>query len=159
MTEFETLISSRSWSAYPWDYPSAIYLQFRSDSSAELTFGYGQTIYAVIKCRFALSEPNKLTLFYLDSPAYQRFKGFKPSPGCESRTLRYSLAQHTVAFEVPYEGPVMFHWRLTVDRSPFPDGRMLPDIPVPRDYYGYREELESDSETVVSNDVIGEAKY
>lgn len=151
MTQFETLISSRSWSAYPWDYPSAIYLQFRSDSSAELCFAYGQTVYAHIKCRFALSGANEITLFYLDSPPYQWFKGFKPSPGRESRSLRYSLAEHTVVFEEPYEGPVRYRWRLTVDKSPFPDGLMLPDVPVPRDYYGYREELESDSEAGVSN--------
>ena len=150
MTQFETLISSRSWSAEPWNYDSVIYLQFRSDSSAKLTFGYGQTIYAVIKCRFALSEANEMTLFYLDSPAYQLFKGFKPSEGCESRALRYNLAQHTVEFEDAYEGPVRFGWTLTVDESPFPNGLMLPRE-VPRDYYGYREELETDTEKVVPN--------
>lgn len=86
-----------------------------------------------------------MTLFYLDSPAYQWFKGFKPAPGRESRSLRCSLAQHTVEFEQPYEGPVRYRWRLTVDPSPFPDGLLLPDVPLPRDYYGYREEIESDS--------------
>jgi hypothetical protein len=51
----QTLASSRSWRATPGNYSSLRFLRFNADGFGELTYAYGQTIYAVVlthgRCR------------------------------------------------------------------------------------------------------------
>ncbi len=45
------VLSGSNWRATPSDYSSMRFLNFSEDGSGTLTYGYGQTIYAIIKCR------------------------------------------------------------------------------------------------------------
>src|SRR5690349_88808 len=79
------------WSATPWNYSSLRFLTFKSDGSGELMYGYGQSFYAVIQCRWEIVKPDCLLLTYLPSPPIQRFPGFTPSAENGSKELECKL--------------------------------------------------------------------
>ena len=56
------LSSARAWSATPSDYSSLRFLRFGPDGRAELTYFYGQTIYAVCECRWSVPAAGVLRL-------------------------------------------------------------------------------------------------
>jgi hypothetical protein len=69
-SEARILSASGSWRATPWNDSSLRYLCFLEDGAGEVIYGYGQTIYAVIKCHWAVTRPGMLHLSYLESPPY-----------------------------------------------------------------------------------------
>ena len=137
--DFQILISSRSWVATPWDYSSLRGLRFNDDSTGEFIFGYGQTIYAIIKCRFELSK-EILRLNYLESPASGRFQGYSPDESNQLKEINYKLSPEIVTgVESIVAREFKFNWTLTLEQSPFPEDLNFPyDIPLI--YYGHEEE-------------------
>ena len=134
------LIGGRgAWSATPWNYSSLRVLEFREDGSGRLTYGYGQTIYAIIQCRWEVPSPGLLRLTYLESPAYQRFQGFVPDPDQSVRDLGYSLMKGEVSGVESIVGfPYRFLWTLELSEPPWPSSLKLPQE-VPRVFHGHRQ--------------------
>lgn len=145
MLDQQVLSSSRAWCATPTDYNSLIFVRFRADGSGDMTFGYGQTIYAKIQIHFEIAEQGRMTIKYLRSDGNKYVPSFQPAPGCESKTISYSLKQGEVTGQAANSGPFTFHWTLKLSDSPFPEGLTLPDITYfrhtvfspPREYYGH----------------------
>jgi hypothetical protein len=135
--DLQLLTSSYSWRATPWDYSSLRFLRFQPDATAELVYGYGQTIYAIILCQFAVSTIGVLRLTYLESPAKQYFTGYTPQVGHDVKELRFTLTPGTVTgVESIVAHTYIFQWTLTFDQSPYPDDLVLP-YDVPLVYYGH----------------------
>lgn len=134
------LISSRSWSATPWNYSSMRYLQFREDGSAELIHGLGQTIHAKIRCRWVLPEAGKIRLTYEQSPPCGRFHAYAPEEQNRVRELAYTLTYAEVSgVESIVARPYLFLWTLELSEQPWPPELRLPHE-VPRVFYGHRQE-------------------
>jgi hypothetical protein len=112
---------------------------FFPDQRAELMYGYGQTIYAHLKCRFSVVTDTHLRFIFLPSPARQRFQGFTPEDGKDEHNVEYSLTQGRVTgVESVVAHSYTFHWMLELNRSPYPDGLDLP-YAVPLTFYGHEE--------------------
>lgn len=140
--DFEILTTSRLWTATPWDYSSSRWLRFKSDEISDCSYGYGQTIYAVIRFEFQITAQNTLRLTYLESPALAeglRFKGFTPSQNNLMKELNYELLEKVSVYSHQITGEEKkYHWILTLDNSPFPEELQFP-YEVPLEYYGHRE--------------------
>ena len=141
--DFQILTTSRSWRATPWDYSSLRFLRFNGDANAEFCYGYGQTIYAIIKCQFELTEQKIVRLSYLESPAYGRvFQGFIPTDANRMKDIPYQLTRETFAgVESIVAREFKFQWKLTLEKSPFPEEIQFP-YDVPLEYYGHEQQLE-----------------
>ena len=115
-------------------------IRFLEDASGTLTYGYGQTIYAIIKCRWVAPRAGVLNLTYLESPPHQFFKGFIPDDSNLSKELGYTLIEGEVeGVESIVARPFKFLWTLKLSTSPYPDGLQFP-YSVPQVFYGhYRE--------------------
>jgi hypothetical protein len=74
-----TILTTSGWKATPWIYSSLRVLSFRPDQLGTLTYGYGQTIYAIIECRWRIPDVGLIELNYLESPPRQAFRGFIPN--------------------------------------------------------------------------------
>ena len=145
MLDFDILTTTRSWVATPWDYNSCVALRFREDSSGDMMFGYGQTVFAKINFRFSLNTSNDLTFVYQDSPAYFYVKSLTPSGSRKSKTVHYSLEEGEITGEAANSGPFKYYWTLSLGKTPFPDELTLPHIrslgqvrPL-CEYYGHHE--------------------
>ena len=69
MNDAEVIRGGRGvWSATPWNYSSARFMMLQADGTGRLIYGYGQTIYAIILCRWEAPSPGLLQLTYLESP-------------------------------------------------------------------------------------------
>jgi hypothetical protein len=136
------------WSATPWNYSSLRSLWLTEDGSGELIYGYGQTSYARVNCRWEIVSPGQLRLTYLESPPYQRFRGFTPRDDTRERELGYVLTAGEVAgVEFIVGLPYRFRWTLELSEPPWPPVLPLPHE-VPRVFYGYREQVsEADAES------------
>jgi hypothetical protein len=135
------------WSATPWNYSSLRSLWLSEGGSGELIYGYGQTIYARIRCRWEVVAAGRLRLTYLESPPHQRFQGYTP-PGdkCE-RELDFVLTAGEVSgVENVIAQPYRFGWTLELSEPPWPPELPLPHE-LPRVFYGHREAVSApDSE-------------
>jgi hypothetical protein len=129
------------WSATPWDYSSLRSLWLRADGTGELIYGYGQTIYARINCRWEVAAPGRLRLTYLDSPPYQLFRGYTPPDDRRVRELGYALTAGEVSgVESIVARPYRFGWTLELSEPPWPPELQLPHE-VPRVFFGHREQV------------------
>ncbi len=127
------------WSATPWDSSSLRSLWLSEDGSGELIYGYGQTIYARIRCRWEVVSPGRLRLTYLESPPYQQFRGYTPPDDNHVRELGFVLTAGEVAgVESVVAQPYRFRWTLELSEPPWPSALKLP-YEVPRVFYGHRE--------------------
>jgi len=138
----DILIGGRGvWNATPWDYSSLRFLSFQSDGSGELIFGYGQAIYAVIKCRWKLASPGQLHLTYLESPPRLRFKGYHPREEFETRELELKLIAGEVAGADNICGlPYKYLWTLQLNEPPWPLDLEFP-YEIPRVFFGHRQDI------------------
>jgi hypothetical protein len=149
-TLFEVLTGCGGWTATPGDYKSMRSLRFAPDGTGQVLYGYGQTICAVIACRFAVIEPDWLEWVYLESPPYQWFKGFRPEDGNGRKALRAVLTAGEFTFsEAWVSHSSLFRWRLDLGGSPYPEGLSFP-YSVPTTFYGHgraipRVEAEAES--------------
>lgn len=141
-SDFEILTNSRLWVATPWLYSSSRWLRFKNNEISDCCYGYGQTIYAVIRFEFEIAAQDTLKLTYLESPALAdglRFKGFTPSPNNRTKELHYELTEKVSIYSHQITGEEKkYHWILTLNNSPFPEDLRFPNE-VPLEYYGYRE--------------------
>ena len=144
------------WAATPWDYSSMRHLWLSADGSGELVYGYGQTFYARINCRWEVESPGRLRLSYLPSPAFQAFRGYTPAGDEPSRVLDFVLTAGEVSGVESISGqPYRFLWTLELSEPPWPPELRLP-YKVPRVFYGYPEPVrKQDAEPDASRDVGG----
>ncbi len=125
------------WLATPWNYSSLRSLWLRPDGNGQLIYGYGQTFYAHILCRWQIPASGVLRLHYLESPAFgHRFTGYTPGPD-SIRELQYTLTPGDVAGSDDIVArPFRFLWTLKLSEQPWPLEVQLP-YEVPRIFYGH----------------------
>ena len=127
------------WAATPETYASCRFMRLGGDGGGDLIYGYGQTIYATILCRWEVPAAGVLRLTYLDSPAKLRFKGFTPTDESRVRELQYTLTGGDVSgSEDICSAPFQFLWTLQLSEPPWPPGLELP-YEVPRVFFGHRQ--------------------
>lgn len=132
----QTLATAGMWRATPGNYSSTRFLWLHADGTGDLVYGYGQTIYAFIKCRWEVASAGRLRLTYLASPPYQRFAGYTPPDNSGVRELGYSLTAGRVAgVEDIVPNPYEFDRTLELSEPPWPAELTLP-YEVPRVFYG-----------------------
>jgi len=132
----QVLAGSRAWRATPDNYSSLRFFQFAADGSGELTYAYGQTIYAVAQCRWELPVAGQLRLTYSGVPRGVLARTFALSDGNRVKELAYTLTAGRVAgVEDIVPNPYEFSWTLALSDSPWPAGLDLPHE-VPRVFYG-----------------------
>jgi hypothetical protein len=134
------LSSARGWSATPSDYSSLRYLRFRPDGRAELTYAYGQTIYAVCECHWSLPAAGALRLEGLTVTG-GRLRGYEPTAEERDRELAYRLTEVNESFPQPLTSrpPLECRWSLELSEAPWPAGLKLP-YRTPRVFYGHGPE-------------------
>jgi hypothetical protein len=132
----QILAASKVWSSTPDNYSSLRSLWLEEDGSGKLIYGYGQTIYALIECRWEVASPGRLRLTYLESPKYQHFAGYTPLPGQNVRELDYTLTAEKIT-GVQDVVPNQYHYDHTLELSapPWPAELSFP-YEVPRIFYG-----------------------
>jgi hypothetical protein len=143
-------------SATPWNYSSLRSLWLSEGGSGELIYGFGQTIYARIRCRWGVVSPGRLRLTYLQSPPYQRFGGYTPPDDRRVRELDFVLTAGEVSgVEGIVAQPYRFRWTLELSEPPWPPELQLP-YEVPRVFFGHREEVrKAQAEPGVAPDPAG----
>lgn len=131
------LSSTHAWTATPSDYSSLRFLRFGPDGQAELSYFYGQTIYAVCTCRWSVPAAGvlRLTEFAVTGG---RLQGYEPSTEERDRELAYRLAEVNESFPQPLrsEPPLECRWSLELSEPPWPAGLKLP-YRIPRVFYGH----------------------
>jgi hypothetical protein len=138
MSDVEVIRGGRGvWAATPWNYSSARFMMLQADGTGRLIYGFGQTTYAHILCRWEVPSAGLLRLAYLESPADGlRFKGFSPA-GDAIRELRYTLTAGRVSGEDDIVGRTYTYlWTLELSEPPWPAGLQLPHE-LPRKFFGY----------------------
>lgn len=131
------VLTASAWKATPSDYSSLRVLRFEEDGSGTLTYGYGQSIYAIIKCRWSVPRAGVLELTYLESPPYQHFKGFAPEDGNRTKELGYTLTEGEVeGIQSVIARPFKYLWTLELSGSPYPEGLQFP-YDAPRIFHGH----------------------
>lgn len=143
MGDAEILLGGRGvWTATPWNYSSLRALWLREDRYGELIYGYGQTIYARVNCRWEVVSARRLRFTYLESPPFQCFPGYTPADGDRPRELGYVLTSGEVSGIESVVGlPYQFDWTLELSEPPWPPGLRLP-YEVPRVLFGHRREVD-----------------
>jgi len=132
----QILGSSPTWRATPGQYASLRSLRLRGDGTGDLIYGYGQTIYAVIQCRWEIPSAGRLRLTYLESPAFQLFRGYSPRAETRDRELTYTLTEGRVAgVEDTVPNAYEFNRTLELSEPPWPLELDLPYEP-PQVFYG-----------------------
>jgi hypothetical protein len=132
----QVLATAGKWQATPGNYSSLRALWLQADGAGDLIYGYGQTIYAFIKCRWEVVSAGRLRLTYLESPPFQRFAGYTPPDVARVRELSYTLTAGRVAgVEDIVPNPYEFDRTLELSEPPWPAGLNLP-YEVPRVFYG-----------------------
>ncbi len=141
--DFEILTTSRLWVATPSDYSSSRWLRLKSDEISDCCYGYGQTIYAVVRFQFEITTQNTLKLTYLESPPLSEtshFRGYIPTTSNSTKEFNYQLVEKVTDGSHAITGKKFkHHWILTLDKSPFPEEIQFP-YEVPLEYYGHRED-------------------
>ena len=139
--EIEILTGSPAWSATPDNYSSLRSVMLGRDGKGSVIYGYGQTIYATIDCRFEVPEPGRIRFEYLPTPQPQRRPPFEPTDGDRRKEIGFTLAPVEEVFREDVTGFVFrFSWRLEFSEPPYPDGLSFP-YSVPKVFYGYRERI------------------
>jgi hypothetical protein len=151
-TDAALLSSTRAWSATPSDYSSERVLQFWPDGRAELTYFYGQTIYAVCECRWSVPAAGVLRLREF-AVAGGRLQGYEPTAEERDRDLAYRLTEVNESFVQPLTSspPLECRWSLELSEPPWPAGLNLP-YRIPRVFYGHGTTEAASAEPVAAPD-------
>jgi hypothetical protein len=124
------------WKATPDDYSSIRVFQFQADGAGELTYAYGQTIYAVVPCIWELPEAGRIRLTYSAPTAGRLAAGFVFEPGGRIRELGYKITRGSVSgIESVVARPYKYDLTLEFAESPWPAGMDVP-YGVPKVFYG-----------------------
>ena len=130
------LAAASSWRATPDNYSSLRFLRFAEDGSAELTYAYGQTIYAVVLCRWELPTASQLRLTYTAVTRGRLAAAFTLTDDNRVKELGYTLtAGLVVGVEDVVPNPYEFNWTLELTQPPWPTGLDLP-YEVPKVFFG-----------------------
>jgi hypothetical protein len=134
------------WAATPWNYSSARFMMLQADGTGRLIYGYGQTIYAHILCRWEVPSTGTLRLTYLESPSDGlRFLGFSPEGEAVSE-LRYTLTPGQVSGEDDIVGHrYTYLWAMELSEPPWPPGLQLPHE-LPRKFFGHLVQFSQEAE-------------
>lgn len=136
-TQFEKLVGSRAWSGKPESYSSMIYFTIADNGEGKLICGFGQTIYADLKCQFDTHPNNVLSLKFFDSSRGWRGKQWSPS-GSDTKNVNMELTKGEFRFHQDFNKTGdLYVWKLELSEQPFPDELEFP-YPIPTEYYGYR---------------------
>src|SRR4051794_23413652 len=92
----QTLAAARSWRATPDDYSSLRFLCFNADGSGELTYTYGQTIYAVVPCEWEVPTVGRLKLTYSTPTRGRLAASFVLGDGNRIKVLGYTITEGRV---------------------------------------------------------------
>jgi hypothetical protein len=139
--EIDILTGTHSWSATPDNYSSLRSVMFGRDGTGTVLYGYGQTIYAKIDCRFEVPEPGRIRFEYLPTPQPQRRPPFEPTEVNRFKEVSFTLAPGEEVFREHVTGFVFrLSWTLEFTEPPYPDGLSFP-YSVPKVFYGYRERI------------------
>lgn len=134
------VLTASGWEATPSNYSSLRTLRFLEDSSGTLVYGYGQTIYAIIRCLWALPIAGVLDLTYLESPPVQLYRGFTPDDANRAKQLTYTLTEGAVeGIESIVARPFRYLWTLELSGSPYPEGLKFP-YSIPQVFHGHFSE-------------------
>ncbi len=131
-----TLVAAGSWRATPDNYSSLRFLCFNEGGTGELTYAYGQTIYAVVPCKWEVSRGGRLKLIYLAPERGRLAAAFILGDGNRVKMIDYVLTEGRVTGVqdvVPH--PYEFDRTLELSESPWPSGLDLPHE-APREFYG-----------------------
>jgi hypothetical protein len=132
----QTLASASSWRATPGNYSSLRFLCFNTDGSGELTYAYGQTIYAVIPCAWDVPAAGRLRLTYAAPTSGRLVAGFVLGDDNQVKEVGYSITAGRVAgVEDVVPTPYEYDRTLELSEPPWPAGLALP-YEVPRVFYG-----------------------
>ena len=130
------------WFATPWDYSSMPHLWLAADGSGELFYGYGQTFYAVINCRWEVEGPQMhlaIVPGIADKAGVSRIR--TPTEDKQCRVLDFTLTAGEVSGVESISGwPYRFRWMLEMSEPPWPPELRLP-YKVPRVFYGHPEPM------------------
>ncbi len=141
--EVAILSGCRAWSATPGDYSSLRSVALREDGTGLILYGYGQTIYAKIDCKFEVPAAGRIRLEYLPTPQLQRRPPFQPDAANRFKEIGFILAEGENVFRESITGSVSrFTWTLEFAEHPYPDGLSFP-YSVPNIFYGYREKVDN----------------
>ena len=139
MNQTDILGSRGVWSATPANYSSMRVLWLNPDGSGQVFYGYGQTIYAIIRCHWLVPSPNLLRLTYLNSPSNNlSFKGYSPAESGGTRDISFVLTEVETTGGDQLGQPYRFLWKLELDEQPWPLDFLLPHEP-PRVFFGHRQ--------------------
>ena len=133
------VLADQSWSAAPWDYSCCQYVKLSNDGTGLLVYGYGQTIYAEVRCRWEVPVAGLLRLTYMESPSDSYVPGFTPDDGNRVADLGYRLVEGEVSGIQSLVGaPYKYFWTLELSRPPWPPRLRFP-YAIPRVFYGHRQ--------------------
>jgi hypothetical protein len=139
--EIDILTGAHAWSATPDNYSSLRSVVLRRDGTGAVLYGYGQTIYAKIDCRFEVPQEGRIRFEYLPTSQPQRRPPFQPTEANQRKDLGFTLTEGEKVFREDVTGFVSrFSWTLEFTEPPYPDGLSFP-YSVPRVFYGYRERI------------------
>lgn len=125
------------WRATPDDYSSIRVVRFEADGSGELTYAYGQTIYAIMPCVWEVPAAGRLRLTYAAPTGGRRAReGFALDADNRFKELGYTLTSGRVSgVESVVLTPYEYDRTLELSEPPWPSGLNLP-YEVPRVFYG-----------------------
>ncbi len=139
--EIDILTASPAWSATPENYSSLRSVMLGRDGTGTVIYGYGQTIYAKIDCRFEVPQAGRIRFEYLTTPQLQRRPQFEPTDTNRLKEIVFTLAEGERIFREDVTGFIFrSSWTLEFAEPPYPDGLSFP-YSVPTVFYGYREKI------------------
>jgi hypothetical protein len=139
--EIEILTGTHAWSATPDNYSSLRSVTLGRDGAGTVLYGYGQTIYAKIDCRFEVPEAGRIRFEYLATPQLQGRPPFEPTEANRIREIDSTLGEGERFFREDVTGFLWrCSWTLEFAEPPYPDGLTFP-YSVPKVFYGYREKI------------------
>jgi hypothetical protein len=137
-TEIDILTGSPNWVATPDNYASLRSVTLGRDGTATVLYGYGQTIFAKIDCRYEVPEPGRIRFEYLPTPQLQRRPPFVPTDANRHKEMGFTLTEGEWVFGEDVTGfGFRFTWAMEFSEPPYPDGLAFP-YSIPKVFYGYR---------------------
>src|SRR3954447_24240331 len=91
--EIDILTASHAWSATPDNYSSLRSVMLDRGGTGTVLYGYGQTIYARIDCRFEVPEPGRIRFESPPTTQPQRRPPFEPTEANRQKEIGFTLTE------------------------------------------------------------------